>query len=539
MESPKDEHPSIPFLKNLFSRCDPNGNIQIEVDSEIELISISEINSLPSLLENHKDGGAFFGPSIVNETPEVPAIGVKVSVGALDKQTICREIETFSLRPSFMIDSGDCVYPLWKLKEPVTGEFPSIDVYRKKVRAFWGKEGELVSVARLPGTGNGQFKARIIPELSFPEAEYSLGNLEAGFLLRRQSPEGASQSFSPRAAAPTLPEVTGEGQEGGQKGNEKGPGRADQEAGPDREGPPQQGKPKVRGSELTGVPTSQNGEYRNLLPEKSNGWVKFHRDQLGHWVSEDKPWCAGYAWSYLYAQANHRAGNAGFRGEYIPLERGQFITSKCRLRAVFSWGKIRLENFLKRLISDNMIAVQSTKRFMVITICNYERYQGRVESNQPTERPTDQPTQNEPARNGSPSISQPTGSQQPAINKKKEKLIHPNCPPVISDQQDFQIPEKPAGRRRPEYPEDSIPYKLTRYLWKLIQENFPKFKLPNLQKWALNVDRMIRLDNREPDDIGRVIAWAQRDSFWKSNILSTEKLRKQFDTIQAKMGGFK
>ena len=46
---------------------------------------------------------------------------------------------------------------------------------------------------------------------------------------------------------------------------------------------------------------------------------------------------------------------------------------------------------------------------------------------------------------------------------------------------------------------------------------------------------MIRRENRAPDDIEHVIDWCQQDDFWKSNILSTVKLRKQFDQLSMKM----
>ena len=89
------------------------------------------------------------------------------------------------------------------------------------------------------------------------------------------------------------------------------------------------------------------------------------------------------------------------------------------------------------------------------------------------------------------------------------------------------------------FPEDSFPYRLANYLIKKITENFPKFKQPELQRWAKHVDLMIRIDKRDPDDIAKVVKWAQSNDFWKKNLLSTEKLRKQFDTIQAQMGGLR
>ncbi len=87
------------------------------------------------------------------------------------------------------------------------------------------------------------------------------------------------------------------------------------------------------------------------------------------------------------------------------------------------------------------------------------------------------------------------------------------------------------------YSELESPYKLAKYLLTKVLENFPKIKKPDLQKWSHHIDLMIRIDKRDPNDIGRVIEWSQKDNFWKSNILSTEKLRKQFDALQVKMGG--
>ena len=61
------------------------------------------------------------------------------------------------------------------------------------------------------------------------------------------------------------------------------------------------------------------------------------------------------------------------------------------------------------------------------------------------------------------------------------------------------------------------------------------FKKPDIQKWALHIDRMIRIDNRPPCGIMNVICWCQNDDFWQNNILSTLKLRKQYDQLQMKM----
>ena len=49
------------------------------------------------------------------------------------------------------------------------------------------------------------------------------------------------------------------------------------------------------------------------------------------------------------------------------------------------------------------------------------------------------------------------------------------------------------------------------------------------------MDRLIRLDNRPPQETEAVIRWCQEHPFWRSNILSVAKLRKQFDTLTLQM----
>jgi hypothetical protein len=49
---------------------------------------------------------------------------------------------------------------------------------------------------------------------------------------------------------------------------------------------------------------------------------------------------------------------------------------------------------------------------------------------------------------------------------------------------------------------------------------------------------MIIRDGRDPIELEQVICWCQEDDFWKNNILSTGKLRKQYDQLVLKMNDF-
>jgi len=93
----------------------------------------------------------------------------------------------------------------------------------------------------------------------------------------------------------------------------------------------------------------------------------------------------------------------------------------------------------------------------------------------------------------------------------------------------------PIPKKKILFVEDSPEFRLSKLLFSKIAERKPDFKKPNFQAWAKEIRRMIHLDNRKPEAIEKVILWSQNDSFWGNNILSTAKLRKQFDQLELKM----
>lgn len=70
----------------------------------------------------------------------------------------------------------------------------------------------------------------------------------------------------------------------------------------------------------------------------------------------------------------------------------------------------------------------------------------------------------------------------------------------------------------------------------LMRENDPKAKVPeSLDKWSLEADRIFKLDERLPDEAGKVLEWCQSNTFWRSNILSMDKFRKQYPKLLLQM----
>jgi hypothetical protein len=59
------------------------------------------------------------------------------------------------------------------------------------------------------------------------------------------------------------------------------------------------------------------------------------------------------------------------------------------------------------------------------------------------------------------------------------------------------------------------------------------------RQWYDPIRLLIEKDGREPDLVRSVITWSQGSDFWKSNILSTKKLREKFSQLLLQMNNVK
>ena len=64
----------------------------------------------------------------------------------------------------------------------------------------------------------------------------------------------------------------------------------------------------------------------------------------------------------------------------------------------------------------------------------------------------------------------------------------------------------------------------------------PKHKKPNFDTWADEIRLMRERDNHTHREIAELFKWANRDDFWKTNILSPKTLRKQWDKLTIQKG---
>ena len=147
-------------------------------------------------------------------------------------------------------------------------------------------------------------------------------------------------------------------------------------------------------------------------------------------------------------------------------------------------------------------------------------------------------SENEVFRSKNP-VSPPNNPQR----KVKESKGKENKIEIVGT----DVPTHPSNSKKPKkepktYSADSVEYKSSKFLADKILERDPgNKKIPkaeeDLQKWAVHIDRILRLDGRTSDELRKVLIFAAKDPFWSSNILSTAKLRDKFDTLLMQLGG--
>jgi hypothetical protein len=145
------------------------------------------------------------------------------------------------------------------------------------------------------------------------------------------------------------------------------------------------------------------------------GWYKIYRQLLEGEMWLKEPFTRGQAWVDLIGLANHEDGYIRVRGNRLPVLRGQVGWSLERLAERWKWSRGKVSRFFQELELDEQIVLGAgsplyaekniTEHSMffekngsetdsktdsrknnissIITIVNYERYQGNEQQNEP------------------------------------------------------------------------------------------------------------------------------------------------------------
>lgn len=139
--------------------------------------------------------------------------------------------------------------------------------------------------------------------------------------------------------------------------------------------------------------------------------------------------------------------------------------------------------------------------------------------------------------------AQHVASTQPAhAGVLDQRAPAPSSAPDLSSDPS-PAPEDPAPARKTKTL-DPAATRLAERLADLIIANNPQHRIAlgtetcrkdAVSAWAVDVEKLHRLDDVPHEQIEAVIEWSQSDEFWRANILSGKKLREKYDQLAAKM----
>lgn len=109
-------------------------------------------------------------------------------------------------------------------------------------------------------------------------------------------------------------------------------------------------------------------------------FVFAQRDRFKHPLFKAEKFCRGYAWDWIVANAVWREDGhpVEIKGQIVRLNRGQLSYSVRFMAEAWRWDKAAVSRFIARLKTEAMIETHTDTGQMVITVCNYDKYQSRA-----------------------------------------------------------------------------------------------------------------------------------------------------------------
>lgn len=106
----------------------------------------------------------------------------------------------------------------------------------------------------------------------------------------------------------------------------------------------------------------------------TTGWIKVYREIENHWISKDLR-RLGW-WIYLLYKASYEDNKVLVGSRLIELKRGQLIISLSALEKRFEASRPTVLKFLELLEQEKMATRCVYQKVTILTICNYDDYQG-------------------------------------------------------------------------------------------------------------------------------------------------------------------
>lgn len=165
----------------------------------------------------------------------------------------------------------------------------------------------------------------------------------------------------------------------------------------------------------------------------NQGYIKLYRKVTGSFVWTNSNMLK--LWILCLTKASHKESRFIFNGQEIAVSSGQFVTGRAVIEKEFNEGVPRdqqvvgrtLWRWLKRFEKEQMLSIKSTSKYSVISIKNWNEYQGSDQQ----------------VSSGRPSTVHQVSTYKNDKNDKNEKNIHHDGDEIMKEI--FRLYEKTFG----------------------------------------------------------------------------------------------
>jgi len=203
-------------------------------------------------------------------------------------------------------------------------------------------------------------------------------------------------------------------------------------------------------------------------------WIKIFRELL-QWE-----WFQKAEMVQLFIYLLLKASCADKQWQGITVKRGQLVTSNATIRQDLRLSEQQIRTCIKRLISTGEITYKSTNRYVVITICNYDKYQetGNSINEQNNEQTNNQSTDEQRAIN-----EQSTTSKEIKNIRSKEYNIKDIKQESGSNDQLSSASDEAKAVQPEKTKTEKLPFKEIKEMWNETCPGFPKlFTISEVRK---------------------------------------------------------
>lgn len=233
-----------------------------------------------------------------------------------------------------------------------------------------------------------------------------------------------------------------------------------------------------------------------------SGWIKLHR-RFCDWEWYEEPDTVRL-FIHLLLKSNHEKKE--WKGiEILP---GQLVTGRHKLAEELRLTERRIRTSINRLKSTSEIAIKTTNKYSIISICKWDEYQSGNILKRPAKRPAKRLSKD----------------QQSTTNKNIKNVKNIKNNKILLS----QVDESTLDQTDKKY------YQVAISFWELIKSNLselniksPAIENANYEGWIKPIRLLMEKDGRTIEEFREIFLFLQKDDFWKEQVRSTAKLRKK------------